>query len=115
MASIRNEASDRANSEQLSRALGEAVVRIWGLLPPDVQQHLFEEASSHGADTRTQLALFLHGTGSLRMMLPECYVDALAGHHARQGCSPGSAADNSYRNHAVCPLPLCNVLRSPLL
>ncbi len=31
------------------------------MLPPDVQQHLFEEASSHGADTRTQLALFLHG------------------------------------------------------
>jgi hypothetical protein len=61
MASIHNEAWERANSEQLSRALGEAVVRIWGLLPPDVQQHLFEEASSHGADTRTQLALFLHG------------------------------------------------------
>ena len=60
MASIRNEASDRANSEQLSRALGEAVVRIWGLLPPDVQQHLFEEATSHGTETRTQLALFLH-------------------------------------------------------
>jgi hypothetical protein len=61
MASIRNEALERANAEQLSRALGEAVVRIWGLLPPDVQHHLFEEASSHGADTRTQLALFLHG------------------------------------------------------
>jgi hypothetical protein len=61
MASIHSEASDRANSEQLCRALGEAVVRIWGLLPADVQQHLFEEASSHGADTRTELALFLHG------------------------------------------------------
>ena len=61
MASISHETSEQANSEQLSRALGEAVVRIWGLLPPDVQQHLFEEATSHGAETRTQLALFLHG------------------------------------------------------
>jgi hypothetical protein len=61
MTSAPNEASDPANSEQLCRALGEAVVRIWGLLPPEVQHHLFEEASSHGADTRTQLALFLHG------------------------------------------------------
>ena len=52
MASIPNEASERANSEQLSQALGEAVVRIWGLLPPDVQQHLFEEASSHGGGAR---------------------------------------------------------------
>jgi hypothetical protein len=61
MASIPNQASEQANSEQLCRALGEAVVRIWGLLPAEVQHHLFEEASSHGADTRTQLALFLHG------------------------------------------------------
>jgi len=61
MALIHNEASDSANSERLSRTLGEAVVRIWGVLPPAVQQHLFEEASSHDADTRTQLALFLHG------------------------------------------------------
>lgn len=61
MASVPNEASERADAERFSRALGEAVVRIWGLLPPDVQHHLFEEASSHGTDTRTQLALFLHG------------------------------------------------------
>lgn len=48
-------------SKQLSRALGEAVVRLWGLLPPDVQHHLFEEACSHREDSRAQLALFLHG------------------------------------------------------
>lgn len=45
---------------QFSQALGDAVVRIWGLLPPEVQHHLFEEAASHGTDTRSQLALFLH-------------------------------------------------------
>ncbi len=61
MAAIPGDASDHTVSAQLSQALGEAVVRIWGLLPPDVQQHLFEEATSHGAETRTQLALFLHG------------------------------------------------------
>jgi hypothetical protein len=31
-------------SEQLSRALGEAIVRIWGRLPPNLQNRLFEEA-----------------------------------------------------------------------
>jgi hypothetical protein len=29
-------------------------------LPPDVQHHLFEEATSHAAETRSQLAVFLH-------------------------------------------------------
>ena len=48
--------------QQLSQALGEAVVRIWGLLPPDVQHHLFEEATPPtAAETRrSQLAVFLH-------------------------------------------------------
>jgi hypothetical protein len=53
-------ATSNAMSDQLSRALGEAVVRIWGMLPPEVQQHLFEEATSHGSETRSQLAMFLH-------------------------------------------------------
>jgi hypothetical protein len=61
MASIPLESPERLTSEQLSRALGDAVVRIWGLLPPDIQQHLFEEASSDGAEARSQLALYLHG------------------------------------------------------
>jgi hypothetical protein len=61
MASIPRDTSEHATSEQLSQALGEAVVRIWGLLPPEVQQHLFEEATSQAEETRSQLALFLHG------------------------------------------------------
>ena len=60
MAQIFNAASDSEVSKQLSQALGDAVVRIWGLLPPDVQHHLFEEATSHAAETRSQLAVFLH-------------------------------------------------------
>ena len=60
MASIPNHTSEHATSQQLSQALGEAVVRIWGLLPPDVQHHLFEEAASHATKTRSQLAVFLH-------------------------------------------------------
>jgi hypothetical protein len=55
MATISNEASER-----LSRVLGEAVVRIWSHLPQDIQHDLFEEAATHGADTRSQLATFLH-------------------------------------------------------
>jgi len=46
-------------SEELSRALGEAVVRIWGYLPNHLQNRLFREAS-RDARTRPDLALFLH-------------------------------------------------------
>ena len=50
-----------ATSEELSRALGEAVVRIWGHLPNHLQNRLFREAlNSHGGQMRPQLALFLH-------------------------------------------------------
>jgi hypothetical protein len=46
---------------QLTRALGEAVIRIWSNLPQDVQNHLFQEAvSSQGESIRSQLAVFLH-------------------------------------------------------
>ena len=50
-------------AEQLSRALGEAVVRNWSRLPHDVQRCLFEHAiSSHGERMRPELAVFLHDT-----------------------------------------------------
>jgi hypothetical protein len=48
-------------TEQLTRALGEAVIRIWSNLPQDVQNHLFQEAvMSQGESIRSQLAVFLH-------------------------------------------------------
>jgi hypothetical protein len=48
-------------AERLSRALGQAVVRIWSRLPHDVQHQLFEEVvTSHGEAIETQLAIFLH-------------------------------------------------------
>jgi hypothetical protein len=48
-------------TEQLTRALGEAVIRIWSNLPQDVQDHLFKEAvASQGEAIRSQLAVFLH-------------------------------------------------------
>jgi hypothetical protein len=51
----------RDTAEQLTRALGEAVVRIWSDLPQEVQHHLFEEAiTSKGETIRPQLAVFLH-------------------------------------------------------
>jgi hypothetical protein len=48
------------SEHDFSKELGKAVVRLWGLLPPDIQHHLFEEAASHGIETRSQLAQFLH-------------------------------------------------------
>ena len=51
--------------EQLSHALGEAVVRIWGHLPHDVQHRLFEQAIiCRDQGMRTPLAIFLHGKHS---------------------------------------------------
>jgi hypothetical protein len=48
-------------ADQLTHALGEAVVRIWSNLPQDVQNHLFQEAvTSQGESIRPQLAVFLH-------------------------------------------------------
>jgi hypothetical protein len=49
-----------AITEQLTRALGEAVIRIWSDLPQDVQDRLFKEAvASQGESIRSQLAVFL--------------------------------------------------------
>jgi hypothetical protein len=48
-------------TELLTRALGEAVTRIWSNLPQDVQNHLFQEAvTAQGESIRSQLAVFLH-------------------------------------------------------
>ena len=47
--------------DQLTRALGEAVIRIWSHLPQEVQDHLFKGAvASRGESIRSQLAVFLH-------------------------------------------------------
>jgi hypothetical protein len=54
-------ATDPTTKDQLTRALGDAVIRIWSNLPQDVQNHLFQEAvSSQGESIRSQLAIFLH-------------------------------------------------------
>jgi hypothetical protein len=51
---------------RFTRALGEAVVEVWGELPRDIQEKLFEQAVVCGHHTekdeslREQLAEFLH-------------------------------------------------------
>ncbi len=51
----------KVTEEQLTQALGQAVIHIWSYLPPDVQHELFEEAITFGGEgMRHQLALFLH-------------------------------------------------------
>jgi hypothetical protein len=48
-------------TDQLTRAIGAAVIRIWSNLPQDVQDHLFKEAvASQGESIRSQIAIFLH-------------------------------------------------------
>jgi hypothetical protein len=48
-------------TDQFTRALGKAVIRIWSDLPQEVQDHLFKEAvASQGESIRSQLAVFLH-------------------------------------------------------
>jgi hypothetical protein len=48
--------------EQLARALGEAVIKLWSKLPHDVQHDVFEEALTvEGQALRQRLAVFLHG------------------------------------------------------
>jgi len=47
--------------EQLTRALGDAVVRLWGHLPHETQNRLFREAAkSHDLTLRPRLAILLH-------------------------------------------------------
>ena len=51
----------RVAADRLTRALGEAVIRIWSDLPKSVQNHLFQEAVKFQGETiRSQLAVFLH-------------------------------------------------------
>ena len=48
-------------SEQLMAALGHGTAAVWGRLPTDVQQELFEAAvKSAGEHSRESLAIFLH-------------------------------------------------------
>ena len=49
-------------TDKLLTALGEAVAAIWGRLPADVQQALFEAAiGSAGEGSREKLAIYLQG------------------------------------------------------
>jgi hypothetical protein len=47
--------------DEVFRALGYALARVWARLPQDVQHDLFEDAvASRGEGTRQELAVFLH-------------------------------------------------------
>jgi hypothetical protein len=48
-------------TDELLTALGEAVAAVWGKLPAEVQQALFEAAKgSAGEGSREKLAIYLH-------------------------------------------------------
>jgi hypothetical protein len=44
----------------ISRALGDAVVRMWAGLPHELQSRLFDEVISENEDMKPDLALLLH-------------------------------------------------------
>ena len=49
-------------TENVDRALGQAVARCWSNLTPEIQQTLFEAAVQAGGETiRQELAVHLHG------------------------------------------------------
>jgi hypothetical protein len=55
------EKSDAETTDQIDRALGQAVVRCWSKLAPDIQQILFEAAvQAEGETLRQALAEHLH-------------------------------------------------------
>ena len=47
-------------TDRISRALGDAVVRMWAGLPHDLQSRLFNEVVSENEDMKPDLALLLH-------------------------------------------------------
>jgi hypothetical protein len=74
----------REASEQLSRALGDAVIRMWGDLSPELQNRLFKEATTaHDGRLRPRLAVLLHDkhprTSSARKARAILEPDSLGG------------------------------------
>ena len=47
-------------ADQISRALGDAVARMWAGLPHDLQSRLFDEVVSENEDMKPDLALLFH-------------------------------------------------------
>jgi hypothetical protein len=46
--------------ERVARALGDAMIRVWGRLPPDLQIQLFNEVVSENQEIKPHLAVILH-------------------------------------------------------
>jgi hypothetical protein len=49
-----------ADEEEYQRLLGKAALNVWGDMPRDVQEALFENAMRDRADLRSDLGKFLH-------------------------------------------------------
>jgi len=44
------------------KLLGEAALQMWGHLPQDIQERVFEQSVRESPDCRAALAVFLHET-----------------------------------------------------
>jgi len=49
-----------ASSEEYHQLLGQAVIEVWGDIPRDIQEALFEVALRGQTDLRSDLAKLLH-------------------------------------------------------
>jgi hypothetical protein len=49
-----------ADEQAFARLLGEAAMAVWGDMPRDIQEALFETAMRHKAELRHDLARLLH-------------------------------------------------------
>jgi hypothetical protein len=48
------------STDRISRALGDAVVRMWAGLPHDLQSRLFDEVVAENEEMKGHLAVLLH-------------------------------------------------------
>ena len=75
-------------ANQLTQALGEAVIRIWSNLPQEVQNRLFQEAvTSHGETIRLTLAVFLLAVSAIMRQRQSRYAATPTAARRRPACS----------------------------
>jgi signal transduction histidine kinase len=59
-ASRKDKSNPTITTDRISRALGDAVVRVWGRLPHDLQSQLFDEVVAENEEMKGHLAVLLH-------------------------------------------------------
>jgi hypothetical protein len=69
-----------ADEEEYERLLGKAALNVWGDMPRDVQEALFDNAMRDRADLRSDLARLLRLLARLLLLVIRTDTDATVGH-----------------------------------